>query len=39
MDSCDGRGGNPSLKQEGAAVACCADGFRPIVFKIERIEE
>lgn len=28
--------GNPRLKQEGTAIACCTDGFRPVVFKIER---
>ncbi|MCP4543536.1 MAG: TIGR04076 family protein [Chloroflexi bacterium] len=30
--------GNPRLKHEGTAIACCTDGFRPVVFKIERIE-
>jgi uncharacterized repeat protein (TIGR04076 family) len=33
-------GGNltPWVNQEGVAIACCTDGFRPVVFKIERIE-
>ena len=26
-------------KDEGVAIACCTDGFRPVVFKIERMEE
>jgi len=31
-------GGNldPWLKRPGLAIACCTDGFRPVVFKIER---
>lgn len=24
---------------EGAAIGCCTDGYRPVVFKIERINE
>ena len=24
--------------QPGTAIACCSDGLRPVVFKIERIE-
>ncbi len=31
--------GNFGLKQEGTAIACCTDGFRPVVFKIERVEQ
>ena len=30
--------GNLGLKHEGTAIACCTDGFRPVIFKIERIE-
>ena len=30
--------GNPRLKHEGTAIACCTDGFRPVVFKLERME-
>ena len=26
----------PWLKKAGLAIACCTDGFRPVVFKIER---
>ena len=34
-------GGNldPWLKRPGLAIACCTDGFRPVVFKIERGNE
>jgi uncharacterized repeat protein (TIGR04076 family) len=28
----------PWLKKPGVAIACCSDGFRPVVFKIERGE-
>jgi uncharacterized repeat protein (TIGR04076 family) len=27
----------PWVNQEGIAIACCTDGFRPVVFKIERV--
>ena len=27
----------PWINREGVAVACCTDGLRPVVFKIERI--
>jgi uncharacterized repeat protein (TIGR04076 family) len=30
--------GNPGLKHEGTAIACCTDGFRPVVFKLEKME-
>ena len=29
----------PWVTQEGTAIACCTDGYRPVVFKIERVEE
>ena len=29
----------PWVKQGGTAIACCTDGFRPVVFKIERLDE
>lgn len=29
----------PWLAKPGVAIACCSDGFRPVVFKIERREE
>ena len=33
-----GFGGNlPYFDEEGVAVTCCADGMRPVLFKIERI--
>lgn len=28
----------PWVKHEGTAIACCTDGYRPVVFKIERVE-
>ena len=27
------------MKEEGTVVACCADGLRPVVFKLERLDE
>ena len=32
-------GGNfaPWVKEKGTAIACCTDGYRPVVFKIEAI--
>ena len=34
------RGGSQGGRMpEGTAIACCTDGFRPVVFKIERIED
>ena len=33
-----GEGNNGALKQKGTTVTCCTDGFRPVVFKIERID-
>ena len=33
-------GGNfPSTQKEGMNISCCVDGVRPVIFKIERIEE
>ena len=29
----------PWIKKPGLAIACYTDGFRPVVFKIERAEE
>lgn len=32
-------GGNmPWVKQPGVQIAACSDGFRPVIFKIERVE-
>jgi len=30
-------GGYPWVKQPGSAITCCTDGFRPVVFKVERL--
>lgn len=34
-------GGNFSqwLQDENTYIACCTDGIRPVVFKVERVEE
>ena len=29
----------PWMEQKGAIISCCTDGLRPVVFKIERIDE
>ena len=29
----------PWIKEKGVAISCCTDGLRPVIFKIERIEE
>jgi uncharacterized repeat protein (TIGR04076 family) len=32
-------GGNYSwIQEKGAAIVCCTDGLRPVVFKLKRIE-
>ena len=31
-------GDYPWVKQPGTAITCCTDGFRPVVFKVERLE-
>lgn len=28
----------PWMDQEGKVLVCCTDGFRPVVFRLERIE-
>jgi hypothetical protein len=28
----------PWMKQRGTTLACCTDGLRPVIFKLERIE-
>ncbi len=33
------RGGNFLGSKPGRTVVCCSDGYRPVVFKLERIEE
>lgn len=31
-------GGNfDTVEEEGVVVACCTDGFRPVIFKLERV--
>lgn len=27
------------MKDEKTSIACCSDGFRPVIFKIERLDE
>ena len=27
------------MKEENTMIACCSDGTRPVIFKIERIDE
>ena len=29
----------PWMKEKGQVLVCCTDGFRPVVFRVERIEE
>ena len=29
----------PSSRRPGMNIACCVDGVRPVIFKIERLEE
>lgn len=31
-------GAFPSSKKSGTNIACCVDGVRPVIFKIERLE-
>jgi uncharacterized repeat protein (TIGR04076 family) len=31
-------GDYPWLEEKGAAISCCTDGLRPVIFKIERVE-
>ena len=28
----------PFFEEEGTSVTCCADGMRPVIFKLERIQ-
>ena len=32
-------GSYPWLNEEGVAISCCTDGLRPVIFKLERIED
>lgn len=29
----------PFMREDNVIISCCTDGIRPVVFKIERIEE
>ena len=29
----------PWMKEKDVGIACCTDGLRPVIFKIERIED
>ena len=29
----------PWMKEKGVAISCCTDGLRPVVFKIEKVED
>ena len=29
----------PWIKKKGTMISCCTDGLRPVIFKIERIED
>lgn len=29
----------PWVKEKGKTLACCTDGFRPVIFRLERIED
>jgi uncharacterized repeat protein (TIGR04076 family) len=28
----------PWMESDGTAITCCTDGFRPVIFKVERID-
>ena len=32
-------GSYPWIDEEGVAISCCTDGMRPVIFRIERIED
>jgi len=27
------------MKEKGVVISCCTDGLRPVIFKLERIED
>ena len=29
----------PWMKDKGVAISCCTDGIRPVIFKLERMED
>ena len=32
-------GSYPWIRQPGTAITCCTDGLRPVIFKVEKIED
>jgi uncharacterized repeat protein (TIGR04076 family) len=35
-----GEGGNYSwMNEKGKALVCCTDGFRPVIFRLERLDD
>ena len=32
-------GSYPWIKDKGVIITCCTDGLRPVIFKVERIED
>lgn len=32
-------GSYPWIKQPRTAITCCTDGFRPVIFKVEMVED
>jgi uncharacterized repeat protein (TIGR04076 family) len=32
-------GSYPWIKQDRTAITCCTDGLRPVIFKVEMLEE
>lgn len=32
-------GSYPWMNEKGAVISCCTDGLRPVIFRIERIED
>ncbi len=31
-------GGNLFWAKQGVAIVCCTDGYRPVIFKVERVD-
>ena len=29
----------PWMKEKGVAISCCTDGLRPVIFKIEKLDD
>ena len=32
-------GSFPWIKEKGIGISCCTDGLRPVIFKIEKVED